>query len=64
MTLEGLQTDVRMSSLGEPGRIEQSINESMLDDEADREHHHDDVVDHLDVIGELQAYSVSSAVRG
>ncbi|KAF8974464.1 hypothetical protein BDZ97DRAFT_25191 [Flammula alnicola] len=52
MTIEGLQTDLRMSSHGEPGLIENSINLSHTDgeDNEDTEHHHDDVVEHLDVI--------------
>jgi hypothetical protein len=54
MTIEGLQTELRMASQGEPGLIENSIN-SHTDggDDADADHHHDDVVDHLDVIGTL-----------
>lgn len=54
MTIEGLQTELRMASQGEPGLIANSIN-SHTDggDGADADHHHDDVVDHLDVIGTL-----------
>lgn len=53
MMLEGLQTDVRVSSHGEPGLIENSINSMTGDHDQDGhpEHHHDDVVEHLDVIG-------------
>lgn len=51
VTLEGMQTDLRMSSQGEPGLIEHSINLSHTEDEGDVDLHHDDVVDHLDVIG-------------
>lgn len=53
MTLEGMQTDLRMSSQGEPGLIEHSINLSHTEDEGDVDLHHDDVVDHLDVIGNI-----------
>lgn len=51
VTLEGMQTDLRISSRGEPGLIEHSINLSHTEEEDDVDHHHDDVVDHLDVIG-------------
>lgn len=53
ITLEGLQTTVRVSSRGEPGLIESSINSMTGDNDQDGhpEHHHDDVVEHLDVIG-------------
>lgn len=47
--LEGIQTDIRVSSHGEPGLIENSINSMAADNDQD-EHHHDDVVEHLDVI--------------
>ncbi|KAF8205070.1 hypothetical protein BJ912DRAFT_840380 [Pholiota molesta] len=59
MTIEGLQTELRMASQGEPGLIENSIN-SHTDggDDADADHHHDDVVDHLDVIdSQIGAFS-------
>jgi len=53
MTLEGIQTHVRVSSHGEPGLVENSINSMTGGDDQDGhpEHHHDDVVEHLDVIG-------------
>ena len=52
-TPEGLQADVRVSSHREPGLIESSINSMASDHDQDGhpEHHHDDVVEHLDVIG-------------
>jgi len=49
-TLDGPQTNVRISSHGEPGLVENSIS-SITGDDDQPEHHHDDVVEHLDVIG-------------
>ncbi|KAF9476510.1 hypothetical protein BDN70DRAFT_812160 [Pholiota conissans] len=49
-----------MSSQGEPGLIENSINLSHTDagGDEDEDHHHDDVVDHLDVIdSQIAAFS-------
>jgi len=53
MTIEGVQTDVRVTSHVEPGIVESSI--FTADEDYRRpgfsDHHHDDVVEHLDVIG-------------
>ena len=61
MTLEGIQAHDRVSSHGEPGFVENSINSMTGGDDRDGhpEHHHDDVVEHLDVIG-MQNYIRSS----
>ncbi|PPQ77440.1 LOW QUALITY PROTEIN: hypothetical protein CVT25_011022 [Psilocybe cyanescens] len=53
VTIGGLQTGLRLSSRlssnGELGLVENSINLSDMDEE-NEDHHHDDVVEHLDVI--------------
>ena len=54
MTIEGALTDVRAPSHVEPGIVESSIDISLTFDNEDSQisgHHHDDVVEHLDVIG-------------
>jgi hypothetical protein len=51
MTHDGPQANVRISSHGEPGLVEHSINSIASEDDERPEHHHDDVVEHLDVIG-------------
>ena len=60
ITLDGPQTVVRISSHSEPGLIENSINSITSGDDQDGhpEHHHDDVVEHLDVIGTQHIYSL------
>ncbi|KAF8913998.1 hypothetical protein CPB84DRAFT_1840763 [Gymnopilus junonius] len=57
LTIEGLQTDIRLASHGEPGRVESSINLPHIDGDENNDHHHDDVVEHLDVIGMLHFHS-------
>lgn len=51
--IEGQQAFLRIHSHGDPGRVESSINLSQYgeSEQADVDHHHDDVVEHLDVIG-------------
>ncbi|KDR83644.1 hypothetical protein GALMADRAFT_56550 [Galerina marginata CBS 339.88] len=61
MTIEGLQTDIQVSSHGEPGLVENSINLSHTDGDWEGDHHHDDVVEHLDVIG---AYMLPVSLDG
>jgi hypothetical protein len=58
MTIEGALTDVRVSSHVDPGIVESSIDIS-TDDEGSQfsGHHHDDVVEHLDVIGIFSSLS-------
>ncbi|TFK43438.1 hypothetical protein BDQ12DRAFT_180030 [Crucibulum laeve] len=57
MTMEGAQADVVISSPGQPGIIESNLSLPRSHDDAHRfrelepnEHHHDDIVEHLDVI--------------
>lgn len=60
MTIRGAAADLRVPSRADPGIVESSISiSSFKADDADprrsefSDHHHDDVVEHLDVIGIL-----------
>ncbi|KAF9534219.1 hypothetical protein CPB83DRAFT_843880 [Crepidotus variabilis] len=50
--IEGQSAVLRLRSHGDPGRVESSINLSHYEDgeQVDPDHHHDDVVENLDVI--------------
>ncbi|KAJ3512536.1 hypothetical protein NLJ89_g3460 [Agrocybe chaxingu] len=55
LTIGGQQADIRITSSGEPGLVESSINlphpaDARSEEHYFSDHHHDDVVEHLDVI--------------
>ncbi|KAE9397111.1 hypothetical protein BT96DRAFT_996076 [Gymnopus androsaceus JB14] len=52
VTLEGEAVDVQVSGGGEPGRIDSALSLSSYNDPeiSELDHHHDDIVEHLDVI--------------
>ncbi|CAA7259857.1 unnamed protein product [Cyclocybe aegerita] len=55
LTIGGQQADIRIASSGEPGLVESSINlphpaDARSEEHYFSDHHHDDVVEHLDVI--------------
>ena len=61
ITLEGDQADVLVRSDGEPGIIGSALSlphstggsfQNLIEDE----HHHDDIVEHLDVIGKTTSF--------
>ena len=66
MTVEGVQADIRMPPHVQPGIVESSINLSFPANGEDprhsgfSDHHHDDVVEHLDVIGIFSPFPTSS----
>lgn len=58
MTIEGALTDVRAPSHVDPGIVESSTDISTDDEDSQFSgHHHDDVVEHLDVIGTFSSLS-------
>lgn len=60
MTIEGALTNVRVPSHIDPGFEESSIGISLTNDDEDSQfsgHHHDEVVEHLDVIGDFPFFS-------
>lgn len=59
--IEGALSDVRVPSHVDPRIAESSINSSLTADDEDSQfsgHHHDDVVEHLDVIGIFPSFLV------
>ena len=54
--IEGTLSDVRVPSHVDPGIAESSINTADDEDSQFSGHHHDDVVEHLDVIGKFPSF--------
>lgn len=62
ITIEGTLTDLRVPSHVDPGIVENSLNNSLITDDEHSQfsgHHHDEVVEHLDVIGIFPSFSAS-----
>lgn len=62
--LEGENVDVQVPGDDEPGRIDSTLSFSSYNDpeHSGRDHHHDDIVEHLDVIGVFPSSSYNPRV--